>query len=624
MNRPMILNALTPDEISRRVGQYAAQASVQRPAWNLESAGGVASLHVYGVIGGFWGDVAAADIVPAIRALDVATLEVYINSPGGDVYEGIAIRNAIRQHPAHVVTHVDGLAASAASFIACAGDEVVMGENAELMIHDAWTIAMGNAEDMRQVGEDLDRVSDNIAAMYATKAGGEAADWRAVMKAEAWYSAAEAVAAGLADRAEGAEVAAEPAAAAAFDLSMFAHAGRHAAPAPFAPAALAPHREEPLMNRAQLLAALNAGTITQAQYDAAIASFDAIDAAAPHPPAQPAIVPATAAPGEPVAAEYAAGPQSTVTPTAHTQDRPVTLNQLMPALLDATRDSSVAGFVGAINNALDNVVLADDTGEAFTAPMRIGQVWQATPEGRPTIESLGAVQPLTAVKIEGWKWALPTPKPEPYAGGLVEIPSDEWETVPVSETPSRWAKGNRIDRIYTDLGSASLIQSLFTILDRNYDGVSDAAVFTDLNAGATALTGGATSILKAIAKAYMQLKKIGAAPSKFWMAEDVFTTFSELKVADLPAWLANATGFVNLADGSASLASVFDVDVNFNLATGGFLAYDQRAATVYESPKLKLEAEVIPNGGIDIGWFAYGGTLLNDARAIVKTTIAAV
>ena len=149
------------------------EANAQHPArWNLEQGDATAYLHLYGVVGGFWGDIVAADVVREIRDLDVAELHVYINSPGGDVYDGIAIRNALRQHSATVVVHVDGLAASAASFIAAAGDEVIMGENSELMIHDAWTIALGNADELRTVADDLDRISDNIAGMYAEKAGG--------------------------------------------------------------------------------------------------------------------------------------------------------------------------------------------------------------------------------------------------------------------------------------------------------------------------------------------------------------------------------------------------------------------------------------------------------------------
>lgn len=597
-----------------------AEANAARPPhWNLETGGGVASLHLYGVIGGFWGDIIAGDVVREIRDLDVATLNVYINSPGGDVYDGIAIRNALRQHSAHIVVHVDGLAASAASFIACAGDEVVMGENAELMIHDAWTIALGNAEELRIVADDLDRISDNIAAMYAEKAGGTTDSWRSLMKAETWYSAAEAVAAGLADRldSDAADDAEETAAAAQFDLSMFAHAGRAAAPAPVPVAAMASPRKEPRMNREQLAAALAAGTITQAQYDASISALDAMAAA----PAPAALAPTAGVPGEAVSAEYASGPQGSPAPVARIHERPRSLNQIAADAARMIREqTSTQEWVRSINDALSPVLESNDVGGGFTAPDRIGEVWQARPEGRPHIDSLGGSKQLTATKIEGWAWALPTPAPQPYAGGLAEIPTGEWATIPVEETPSRWAFGNKVDRIIRDLGSADQIASLFRLLGIGYDGKSDDGVAADLIAGATAITGGASTLIQAISKAFLQLKRIGATPSKMWMAEDQFIAFSELKVSDLPAWIANATGFVKL-DGNVSLTNVFDVDVDFQLPAGGFLAYDKRAATVYESPQIRLEAQDIAHGGIDIGFFAYGGTLINDPRAVVKTTI---
>jgi len=609
--------------------RFAGAAAHLPNRWNLDTgvATRTATLHLYGAIGGFWGEIDARDVVPAIRALDVDELHVYVNSPGGDVYDGVAIRNALRQHSARVVVHVDGLAASAASFIAVAGDEVVMGQHSELMIHDAWMLTIGNADMLREDADDLDRLSDNIAAMYAEKAGGTAAEWRAVMKAEAWYSADEAVAAGLADRVDDVadRDADEAAAAAKFDLSMFNYAGRAAAPAPIPaaaamatrPAAQAPTKEESkIMNRAQLAAALAAGQITQAEHDASVAVLDRL---APAEPAA-AVAPAAGAPGEPVDVAYATGPSTSPAPAAHTQDRPRSFREVANEAVDALRHDGIRAFVSTINNALDPVVIGDDTGGGFTAPDRIGQVWQAHPEGRPHIDALGGTRPLTSTKIEGWKWTLPTPAPEPYAGELAEVPSDAWETVPVSETPSRWAKANKIDRIYTDLGSADLIASLFAILGQNYDGVSDAAVAADLVAGATAITGGATTVIEAISKAYLQLKKIGATVSKMWMAEDLFTGFAELKVADLPAWIANATGFVRL-DGNVSLTNVFDVDVDFELDTSEFLALDSRAATVFESPQIKLEAQDVAHGGVDIGFFAYGGTLINDPRAVVKTTV---
>lgn len=199
---------------------------------------GVAVLRLYDPIdswGEFWG-VSAKEFVTALDELpdDTTEIRLHINSPGGEVFEGIAIMNALRAHKANVVMVVDGLAASAASFIACSGDELVMARNSELMIHDAWGICVGNAADMQKMADDLGHFSDNLASVYAEKSGGTVEDWRAAMSAETWFSAEEAVLAGLADRVD-----AQPADEQAknrFDLSVFAYAGREKAPAPTASA----------------------------------------------------------------------------------------------------------------------------------------------------------------------------------------------------------------------------------------------------------------------------------------------------------------------------------------------------------------------------------------------------
>lgn len=167
-----------------------------------DEASNTGTLFLYDVIdswGGYWG-TSALEFQTALSALGkVSAITLHVNSPGGEVYEAIAIKNLLAQHPAKVTVVVDGLAASAASFIAAAADELVMGENAELMIHDAWGIEVGNAADMRGFADQLDRISDNIASIYAKKAGGDTAQWRQTMVDEQWYSAQEAVAAGLAD-----------------------------------------------------------------------------------------------------------------------------------------------------------------------------------------------------------------------------------------------------------------------------------------------------------------------------------------------------------------------------------------------------------------------------------------
>jgi len=158
---------------------------------------------------GYWG-VTAQDFVDELLAIDAATIELHINSPGGDVFDGVAIMNAIADHPATVNVVVDGLAASAASYIALAGDTVKMNRASQMMIHDAAGMCWGNAADMETMKDLLDRVSDTIAGIYADRAGEDTEHWRDLMRAETWYSAVEAVEAGLADEAVSGPKAAEP------------------------------------------------------------------------------------------------------------------------------------------------------------------------------------------------------------------------------------------------------------------------------------------------------------------------------------------------------------------------------------------------------------------------------
>jgi len=166
---------------------------------------GIVTLWLYDVIdswGGFWG-ISANEVRQALEefpASQVTEIHVHVNSPGGDVFEASAINNVLAAHPAKVKVMVDGLAASAASVVAVRADELVMGLGTELMIHDVWTIAIGNASTLRSAADLADKLSDDIAIQYALKAGGDPETWREAMLAETWYSAEEAVAAGLADR----------------------------------------------------------------------------------------------------------------------------------------------------------------------------------------------------------------------------------------------------------------------------------------------------------------------------------------------------------------------------------------------------------------------------------------
>lgn len=198
----------------------------------------VASISIYGDIGS-WG-ISASMFVEELKAVDAPEIWLSINSPGGEVFDGLAIHSALRSHRAKVTVQVDSLAASIASVIAMAGDRIIATPHSQFMVHDAQGVACGDPEEMREYADFLDRQSDNIASVYAERAGGTVKQWRARMKATTWYFADEAVEAGLADevaqpqRMSPEEEEQARTVAAAWDLSVYnyAHTSREDAPAP--------------------------------------------------------------------------------------------------------------------------------------------------------------------------------------------------------------------------------------------------------------------------------------------------------------------------------------------------------------------------------------------------------
>lgn len=133
---------------------------------------------------------------------DISTLNIYINSGGGDVFAGQAIYSMLKRHRATKKVYIDGLAASIASVIAMAGDIVYMPQNAMMMIHKAWTFGIGNANDFRKLADDMDKIDESILATYETKTGLEKDRIIELVSAETWMTAEEAVALGFADQIE--------------------------------------------------------------------------------------------------------------------------------------------------------------------------------------------------------------------------------------------------------------------------------------------------------------------------------------------------------------------------------------------------------------------------------------
>lgn len=234
-----LVELLREAEELRRSTHVAPPTASMPPWFRIEAKAGdpkTAEVWIYDRIGSDFFDegVSAKSFVRQVNALKVDEIILHVNSPGGDFFEGVAIYNALKNHPAKVTAVVDGIAASAASFIVQAGDIRRMSRAAQLMIHDASGVVIGNADDMADFAGVLNRTSDSIAGIYADRGGGTVADWRTAMRAETWYSAAEAVEAGLADEAAD-EAPAEPPVRNSWDLAIFNYAGRGAAPAPVMP-----------------------------------------------------------------------------------------------------------------------------------------------------------------------------------------------------------------------------------------------------------------------------------------------------------------------------------------------------------------------------------------------------
>lgn len=192
--------------------------------WEFKNAANdTGELYIYGDIVSYqWddSDTTAQSFKDDLKSLgDIKTLNVYINSPGGSVFQGQAIHTILKRHKAHVNVHVDGVAASIASVIAMAGDMVYMPRNAMMMIHNPWTIALGNAQELRKQADDLDKIRESLIEAYLNKTGDKLGRELLVrmMDEETWLTAQECYDYGLCD-----ELEEEREIAASIDTELFA------------------------------------------------------------------------------------------------------------------------------------------------------------------------------------------------------------------------------------------------------------------------------------------------------------------------------------------------------------------------------------------------------------------
>ncbi|WP_417251067.1 head maturation protease, ClpP-related [Castellaniella sp.] len=173
-------------------------ANTSRPL-RLEADDPEPSIYLHGVIGGFWGDIDETEFAKALAATTAAVIHLRIDSPGGDVFAARTMMTAIAQHPARIIAHVDGLAASAATGLCMACDEVQMSQGAGFMIHNAWTVVIGNKGDLINAAGLLEKIDAGLVHDYATRTGKPQDQITSWMDAETWFTADEARDAGFVD-----------------------------------------------------------------------------------------------------------------------------------------------------------------------------------------------------------------------------------------------------------------------------------------------------------------------------------------------------------------------------------------------------------------------------------------
>lgn len=272
--------------------------------------------------------------------------------------------------------------------------------------------------------------------------------------------------------------------------------------------------------------------------------------------------------------------------------------------------------------ALNDVVPANDAGGATAVTPAsgrgqwLGELWKAKRSDRPYVDAFGQPKKLTGLKAYGWRWVNRAQVAD-YAGNKAAIPSNPISTEPAEASAYRVAGGWDVDRVYADLGSSGMIASIFEGATEDYAVKSDSKFGAQLLAGATASIA-ATTLAGILMEMAAELRGIGARLSFLAMAGDIFDTAATLTKDEIPWWFGN-NDTINIGDGSGSIGT-FKFWVDPALPAGEFVGGDTRAATFFEegSTPIRVQAENIPNGGIDLGVFGYNAVIINDARALLK------
>lgn len=558
------------------------------PSWYSirNNSDGPAEVFIYDRIGGgfFEDGVEAKTFTADLNKITASEITMRINSPGGSVFEGQAIASAVSRHPAKVTAHVDGLAASIATIVALAADEVVMNDNALWMIHDPRVMADGTADELRSVVDLLDRITDTLVATYAAKTGIGDDDIRAAMKAETWYSAAEAHAAGFADRLEHVGKVA-----ASFDLAALGYRNAPTIPAP-------------------------------TPVDAANPEGDTVDQSTP-------VAEATAPQDEFAKASDLEALQRQVAAAAYagpkTETHPL-------AAFKSLGEYAVAVFKGDTpSNVIADQITTDNPG--VLPPAWINDVKGIVNLGRPAVSALGVQSAGNSGMSVDW----------PYFDGDINalVGAQATEKTDVTSVKvslkkgaanlATYAGGSDISYQLIMRSSPSYIDAYLRIMAAAYAAVTDNAFVDALVAGGTASavdydlaadTDG-TKFRSAIFVASTEVESATGSPATaVLVASDVWA-----KIGGWSSFVPGVYGTFNV--GGTAQASTLAVNVSGipvihdrNLAAGSIIVSNGAAASFLEDGPRVAQAETPTKLGRDVAIWGLGATALFVPKGVVKVT----
>lgn len=276
----------------------------------------------------------------------------------------------------------------------------------------------------------------------------------------------------------------------------------------------------------------------------------------------------------------------------------------------------------ALNAALSDITPPNDTSDgAFIRPQWIDELWTPIDLRRPYANSI-QTGVLTGMKVLGWKWGT-RPVVGPYAGNKAPIPSGPVTFGPAEADAYRHAGGWDVDRIFIDLGDASILSSILSAAAQDYALKLEATIGDLLLTEATPAA--AEDLPSALAVIGSTLGAAGARPSFVSMSADLWAGYLNLSTSDAPWWLTSGnTSSPDVVDGTTTPLGL-RIFTDPGLPAGTVLGGDRRAATHYEprGNPFRVQAVNIPNGGVDIGVFGYAADLVNDSRGLVAVTVTA-